>query len=358
MNYSKRLKCLRSLLKNLSCDALLIENPIDLFYLTGFVFSAGKLLVSHDKAALIVDGRYFEKSSQQTLFPTFLLNDDVVKEWMIESRIETLGFDQAYTTYERYLSLVKMASQIEEVSHPVKLAPIDAPILKLRMIKDEEEIQALRSAALLGYQGYEYVVSLLQEGVSEQELALKLEFFWKNLGASHLAFDPIIAFGPNGSMPHYRVGNTPLENNTSVLIDIGVVLAHYHSDMTRVHFFGTPPSEINDIYSIVEEAKERALDRCRPGVLIQEIDQAAREWIASKGYGEHFTHGLGHGVGLEVHELPILRQEGRHGGVPLEPGMVITIEPGIYLPGIGGVRLEDTILITSSGYENLTKAAG
>lgn len=358
MNYSARLKRLRLLLKSLPCDALIIENPIDLFYLTGFVFSAGKLLVSEDDAALIVDGRYFEKSSQQTLFPTLLLNDAVVNDWMIDSRIKTLGFDQVHTSYDRYLSLMEMTSKIKETSHSIELAPIDSPIFKLRMIKDEEEIQALRSAAHLGYQGYEYVVSLLEEGVSEKDLALKLEFFWKSLGGSHLAFDPIIAFGSNGSMPHYRVGKRCLTSDTSVLIDIGVVLSHYHSDMTRVHFFGTPPLEITKIYSIVEEAKERALSRCRPGVLIQELDHTARDWIAAKGYGEYFTHSLGHGIGLEVHEPPILRQKGSYAEVSLEAGMVITIEPGIYLPGIGGVRLEDTILITNSGFENLTKAAG
>ena len=199
-----------------------------------------------------------------------------------------------------------------------------------------------------------YVLSLLKEEISEAELALELEFFWKKRGAKKLAFDPIIAFGANSSMPHYRAGLAKLQSHTSILIDIGVVLSHYHSDMTRVVHFGTPTSVIEKIYSIVEEAKARALALCCPGTLVGELDRAARDWIASQGYGERFTHSLGHGVGLDIHEPPTIRDSGLYRTLPLQPGMVITIEPGIYLPGIGGVRLEDTVLITENGHENLT----
>ena len=138
------------------------------------------------------------------------------------------------------------------------------------------------------------------------------------------------------------------------MIDIGVVISDYHSDMTRVVFFGTPSPIIQTIYSIVEEAKDRALSLCRPGTLVGDLDRIARDWIASKGYNEYFPHSLGHGIGLDIHEAPILRGSGLYGTLPLEAGMVITIEPGIYLPGVGGVRLEDTILITKQGYEILT----
>jgi Xaa-Pro aminopeptidase len=225
-------------------------------------------------------------------------------------------------------------------------------VQNLRLIKDAEEISKLRAAAQLGYEGYLFALSLLREGVSEKELALALELFWKERGASRLAFDSIIAFGPNSSMPHYRPDETTLKQNTSVLIDCGVVLSHYHSDMTRVAYFGNPPQEIQTIYPIVEEAKAKAIEACRPGTLIGDLDRIARDWIQSKGYGEYFSHSLGHGVGLEIHENPIIRQTGPFSEKPLKTGMVITIEPGIYLPGIGGVRLEDTILITENGYEN------
>lgn len=354
MNYLLRLERLRDLLKSLSCEAILIEHPIDLFYLTGLELSAGKLLISSQAACLIVDGRYYERSCQQTLYPVQLLKTDILQECLIDFHIHQLGFDQQHTTYHAFLTLSQLATKLKTQSYALDITPLESPVQQLRLIKDEDEIAYLRKAAHLGYQGYDFVVSLLRENMSESELALELEFFWKKKGASRLAFDSIIAFGANSSMPHYRAGPTLLTPHTLVLIDIGVVLDHYHSDMTRVVFFGTPSPTMQTLYSIVDEAKAQALAYCRPGTLIGELDHIAREWIASKGYGDYFTHSLGHGIGLDIHEPPILRQTGTYRDMPLKTGMVITIEPGIYLPGIGGVRLEDTVLITENGYENLT----
>lgn len=354
MNYTTRLKRLRHSLKSLPCDALLIEHPTHLFYLTGIELSVGKLLVSSQEACLIVDGRYFEKSKKQTLYTVQLLKEGLLKDLLISFQIHRLGFDQHHTTYHAFLILTQIATNCKEQSYVIDMIPTESVVQQLRFIKDEEEIICLRNAARLGYQGYEFVASLLREGVTESELALELEFFWKKKGASRLAFDSIIAFGPNSSMPHYRAGATKLQLHTSVLIDIGVVLTHYHSDMTRVLFFGTPAPIMQTIYSIVEEAKARALALCRPGTLIGDLDRAARGWIASKGYGDYFTHSLGHGIGLDIHEPPTIRDIGSFCDLPLLAGMVITIEPGIYLPQVGGVRLEDTLLITAQGYENLT----
>lgn len=356
MNYLARLERLRNLLKSLSCDALLIEHPIDLLYLTGLELSTGKLIVAQQNACLIVDGRYYERSRHQTVYPVQLLKENVLTDWIIDARIRQLGFDQNHTTYHAFLNLTQLAKKIK-ISYHFEIIPLESPVQQLRLIKDSDEIASLSKAAHLGYQGYEFVVSLLQEGVTESELAFELEFFWKKRGASRLAFDSIIAFGPNSSMPHYRAGPAKLSSHTPVLIDIGVVLAHYHSDMTRVIFFETPPPIMKTIYSIVEEAKAQALALCRPGTLIGDLDRAAREWIASKGYGDYFTHSLGHGIGLDIHEPPILRDNGAYRNMPLQAGMAITIEPGIYLPEIGGVRLEDTILITDDGYKNLTVPA-
>lgn len=354
MNYAARLARLKKKIESLPCDALLIENPTNLFYLTGLELSAGKLLVSSDDACLMIDGRYEESCRKQTLYPVLLLKENELKEWIASSHIERLGFDQQHTTYQAFLTLQQMAEKLKAESYALEIIPLESPIQSLRLIKDADEIACLRAAAQLGYQGYEHVVSLLQEGVTELELAFELEFFWKKRGASRLAFDSIIAFGPHSSMPHYRAGPTKLTSHTVILIDIGVVLAHYHSDMTRTIFFGTPPPLLQTIHSIVDEAKRKALAACKPGTLIGDLDHIAREWIASKGYGECFTHSLGHGIGLDIHEPPILRETGLYREMPLQPGMVITIEPGIYLPSIGGVRLEDTILVTENGYENLT----
>lgn len=348
MNFQERLARLCNRLQALPCEALLIEHPIDLLYLTGLTLSAGKLIVSRDNRALFVDRRYWEISQGQTLYPVQPLKKETLKEWLETAHIRQLGFDQHQTSYQAYLDLAQITSQ------SLKLLPLESPIQQLRMIKDEYEIAALRKSANLAYQGYEYLTSLLKEGISESELAFELEFFWRKRGGQRLSFDSIIAIGSNSAMPHYRAGETKLTSDTIVLMDIGVVLNHYHSDMTRVHFFGNPPPILKRIYSIVEEAKERAFAICRPGTLVDDLDRIAREWITSQGYGDAFLHSLGHSIGLETHESPILREHGIHRDIPLEPGMVLTIEPGIYLPTIGGVRLEDTILITDNGYENLT----
>ena len=352
MNYTARLKRLRELLQLTSCDALLIEHPTHLLYLTGLELSAGHLLIGLEDTCLIVDGRYYEKSLQQSLYPVSLLEPTVLKKWLLASPIQSLGFDQEKTTYHRYTQLLLLKNELTGL----EIVPLDSLVQHLRLIKDATEIESLRQAASLGYQGYELVASLLKEGISENELALELEFFWKKQGTQRLAFDSIIAFGTHSSMPHYRAGQARLEPNQIVLVDIGLVLNHYHSDMTRVIFFGKPKKELEAIYAIVQEAKERAFALCRPGSLIGELDQAARGYIESKGYGDYFTHSLGHGIGLDIHEMPTIRQIGLSSTLPLEAGMVITIEPGIYLPGIGGVRLEDTIVINSIGYENLTQS--
>lgn len=354
MNYLARLERLRNLLISLSCEAFLIEHPVDLLYLTGLELSTGQLIVTQQEACLIVDGRYYERSCHQTTYPVQLLKENGLKDWIIDFQIHQLGFDQHHTTYHAFLKLTQLAEKVKKSSHSLEILPLESPIQQLRLIKDADEIDFLRKAAHLGYQGYEFVASLLREGITESQLALDLEFFWKKRGANRLAFDSIIAFGPNSSMPHYRAGLTKLSLNMPILIDIGVVLNHYHSDMTRVVFWGESLPIMKTIYSIVEEAKAQALDLCRPGTLIGDLDRAARDWIASKSYGDYFTHSLGHGIGLDIHEPPILRENGVYRDMPLQAGMVITIEPGIYLPKIGGVRLEDTILITHDGYENLT----
>ena len=255
MNYPARLERLRALLSSLPCDALLIEHPIDLLYLTGLELSSGKLIVTQQDACLIVDGRYYERCRNQSLYPTLLLKDHLLRDWILDSDIHHLGFDQENTSYQGFSKLTELMGEEKTSTHWLKIIPLESPVQKLRLIKDADEMQALRKAAQLGYEGYELIVSLLREGVIESELAFELEFFWKKQGGSRLAFDPTIAFGTNSSMPHYRAGSSKLTLNSPVLIDIGVVLNHYHSDMTRVVFFGTPSPILKTIYSIVDEAK-------------------------------------------------------------------------------------------------------
>ena len=259
-----------------------------------------------------------------------------------------LGFDSENTTHQSFLNLQMLLKE-------TLLVPFNNPIQKIRSIKEPAEITLLSEAASLGIQGFHHIKSLLKDGIRESEISAELEIFWKKKGGQGLAFEPIIAFGANSAMPHYRASGTQLEQGMTVLIDIGVKWKGYHSDMSRTFFWGSPPVQMSEIYSIVEEAQQRALALCKPGTLIGDLDSAARDYIASKGYGENFMHSLGHGVGLEIHEWPLVCKREPYQNLPLEEGMVITIEPGIYLPGIGGVRIEDTVAITKIGYDNLTR---
>lgn len=357
MTYHIRLNALKQTLQKSGTDALLIEDPINLFYMTGLELSAGKLLVHSKGADLLVDGRYLEACKKQSPFPVKAIeppNFETLLGSPEFSHIHKLGFDSEKTTYKTYESLQKIAKKLTNEKRQLELVPVDGPLKLQRAIKDSGEIQVLREAASLGSQGYDFVCSLLKEGITEQECAAELEIFWKRRGSKAVGFDPIIAFGANSSMPHYRAGKEKLKTGDTVLIDIGVNLKHYHSDMTRVVFFGQPDTRILAIHAIVQKAQQAALKLCRPGITLGELDQAARDVIAESGHAEHFPHSLGHGVGLEIHEYPALKNSPPFASVPLAKGMVVTIEPGIYLPGIGGVRIEDTVVITENGHENLT----
>lgn len=324
------------------CAAYIVEEPINLTYLTGLAISHGMLVVKKNEYLFIVDGRYIEAASRISFVKSILLKEGALKEAL--QGCKRVGFDSAKTSYERFLELSKL--DVEWVASP-------DVVLKLRAVKEEEELKALREAARLGSEGYEFVLTRLKEGVTEREVARALEIFWLEKGGEKLAFDSIIAFGPHSSMPHYRSGGAALKRGDPVLIDIGVVKNQYHSDMTRVVFFGEPAPVLKEIYAAVKEAQELALKACSAGKLAKEVDQAARQCIADRGYGE-LSHGLGHGVGLEIHELPVLRSKSPHGELIIPLHSVVTIEPGIYLPGIGGVRIEDTVIVLEKGVENLT----
>jgi len=360
MSYLKRLENIQKLLKECSCDALLVDDAINLFYMTGLDLSAGKLLIDTRTAHLFVDGRYFELCSKKSPFPVLLAETHPLHEQLILpdfSFIKAIAFDSENTSHKKFIELSAVIEKTQKHAHNKRkftLVPLDNPIQHLRMIKDVQEIDDLRQAGKLGSEGFDYACSILKEGITEKEVACELDIFWKKSGGRKVAFESIIAFGVNGSMPHYRGGDVKLQKNQAVLIDIGVDYKYYNSDMTRMAFFGKAPEQISIIHTIVQHAQRHAMDLCKPGSLIGDIDAAARSFIESQGYGENFTHGLGHGVGLEVHELPVVKNKPPFASVVLQEGMVLTIEPGIYLPGVGGVRIEDTVVITESGYESLT----
>lgn len=358
MNFRARIRAVQRYLGERGLDALIIDNPLNVFYLSGLELSVGTLLITRGSARLAVDNRYLEISKKLSPIPVIPSQPEWLGKLLQKkgfADVGTLGFDSENTSYDRYRLYRKELDRLKKTSAGkkiVNLKPLHNPIRILRAIKDSDEVAALREAANLGSEGYDFVRSLLKKGIAELEVARQLEIFWKERGSKGLAFDSIIAFGANSSMPHYKPTMERLKKGDAVLIDIGVNLNHYHSDMTRVLFYGKPPKQMEEIYHIVLEAQEAALALCAPGIRLSEIDAAARGHIASRGYGKQFIHSLGHGIGLEVHENPFFRKGEE---ILLQEGMAITIEPGIYLPGVGGVRIEDTILIAEKGYENLTK---
>ncbi len=337
----KRIDCLKKRAKD---SSLLITNPIDLYYFTGLDLSAGKLLVSQEGVELFVDGRYFESATRISPIPVKLDSADLFKRWALQQK--AIEVDSEKTSVQAYLDLQKLG---------VDVVPVKGLTAPLRSIKDEKEIALLKEAAELGSQGFDFVVEILRPGIREDEVAFELETFWRKRGAKGVAFEPIIAFGANSSMPHYRAGSAVLKENQPVLIDIGVTLNHYHSDMTRMAVLGKLSEKMDEIFQIVKEAHERAVSLVKPGISVAELDDAARLFIASKGYGDHFSHSLGHGIGLDVHEFPTIRRNKENETTLLKPGMVITIEPGIYISELGGVRLEDTLIVTDTCAESITK---
>ncbi len=361
-SFARRLEKLRSELASLKVDALVIERPLDLAYLTGLKLSAGKLLVHSKETLLAVDGRYRDHAQKQAPVPVI----DATKKALLGAfdrpswkKVRTVGFDAHAFSYKDYLTwkaLLAATKKARRITTAFKLKPLDHPILNLRLIKDEAELRLIEKSAALLWKGFQKIKASLREGMSEQELAVAFEMYCKKEGASSLSFDPIIAFGSNSAFPHYVTGKRRLKRGDLVLIDIGVIVDGYASDMTRVLFFGPSSPRLKKIFSVVKKAQEAALALCKPGVRGSALDAAARAVMAAEGWEEHYLHTLGHGIGLEVHEPP--RLSIHHPDVILKPGMVVSIEPGLYFPNLGGARYEDMVIITSSGHRNLFPQSG
>lgn len=327
--------------KKLSGNFFVFEEYYDIYYLTHLKMSKATLIVGKE-SALFVDGKYEEIAKRQWPFVVHPIEE--LKEWLKKCRIDELYFDAAKTSYERYLSFKKIIKNFKSLENPLK---------EIRAIKSSEEIHALEKSAELLMKGFLYIKSCLKEGITEKQIATAFEIYCLEQGAEKLSFEPIIAFGANSVMPHYRAGGGVLKKNMLVLIDIGVVVESYASDMTRVVFFGKVDSKLAIIDDLVKKTHAKVLAHVKAGVSVQELDAIARNFIQTHG-NYPILHGLGHGIGLEVHEYPSLNIRAPK-EVKLKKNMVVTIEPGIYLPGLGGSRHEDMILIQENGFKNFYK---
>ena len=325
-------------------DALIIEDPYDLFYLTGLWFSVAQMVLCKMKAFLIVDGRYFEIAKEKLSHCEVLLSGDKVLGAILDNA-HRVGFDSAFISVDRF-------EKLKSAAPSKSWMPIAKPLKGLRACKDDREIKALKQAASLTSQGYKHILQYLQEGVTEKQIAWEFEQYCRAHGASQLSFEPIVAFGSNSAYPHHRAGDAKLQRDQIVLLDLGAVVDDYRGDMTRVGFFGQAHPKLKYFYDLVKQAHDTALALVRPGLLLGELDRQVRSILAKESLEDLFTHGLGHGIGLQTHEYPFLRKNGEDRDLVLLPGMVFTIEPGLYLPGTGGVRYENTILVTETGAEN------
>lgn len=344
-----RLSALRGRLAESKADVFLSLAPPDNQYLTGFTGSTSAVVASRDAALFLCDFRYTEQARTQV--PVYTVEE--VKNGFLKGigeRLASLGaataaFDPARLTVAE-LRMIRNFFR-------GKMEPIADMAGVLRMTKCADEVKRIRQASELAEEVLVDLVGGLKAGITEAELAARFEYEFKRRGAERAAFDTIGLFGARSSMPHGYPGERALKRGDIVLLDLGCRKGGYCSDLTRTYAFGTIPGAwYREIYEIVLAAQEAALRAIRPGVRCCDVDAIARNMIANAGYGKHFGHGLGHGVGIEIHESPRLNPECQ---VILSEGMVVTVEPGIYLPKRGGVRIEDLVVVTKRGCESLTR---
>ena len=349
---NSRLKSIYSVLKQRKLDGLLVSLPANISYLTESLSRDSYLLVSFKENIYFTDSRYMEEA-RGFLKDNFLLKEcngsvfQHIAETVSSLGLNNLGFEERYLPYAEFVK-VKQGSRGK-----FNLIPTHSIIEDKRQLKDDQEIIKLRKATQITAMALEHIKQFLVPGVKEIEVVAELERFIRYQGARSSAFEIIVASGPNSSQPHHLSGERKLKNNELVLIDLGVDYQGYKSDLTRVLFLGKINTLVRKIYGIVLKAQDLAIQRSRPGAEMAEIDRVAREYIAAQGYGECFTHNLGHGFGLEVHEAPHL--SGREASA-MKPRMTFTVEPGIYLPGKFGIRIEDMVLITTKGCEVISGA--
>ena len=348
--YQQRLACLRAALRTMEAQCLLVSTPTNVRYLSGFTGSYGALLVSQDGVLLVSDFRYRFQAADQAPDLDFV----EIQRWVpgVAGVIRDLGcatiaFEAAHLTYQIH---AQVAAELEGV----RLVPSEGMVENLRMIKDRDEIARIEHAAAISSAAVERVLALARPGVSERELALAAEDYIRKEAGADIAFDPIVASGPRAAQCHAEPGARELSAGDMVVVDVGAKWEGYGADITRTIAVGAASAQQREIYSICWRAQNAALNDVKAGMSCAALDHTARSLIDEAGYGESFGHGLGHGVGLDTHELPRLT---RGEDAPLSANMTATVEPGIYKPEVGGVRLEDLILVTADGCRVLTHAA-
>jgi Xaa-Pro aminopeptidase len=356
--HAERLNHLRALLVDLDLDAAVISRAANMRYFSGFTLArgddatsgySGTLFVTAGEQLILADSRYVEQAQDEA--PAWRLHrtsgsfGEELSDLLADYDVLHCGMEAGAITHAAW-------SQVAQLAPGSELHMIDEELAVLRIIKTEREIEAIERACALGDRCFKHLLDILRPGMSEGELAWELESFLRANGSEGLAFEPIVLAGARASMPHGRPSETRIETGNVLLLDFGCQIDGYRSDMTRTVFIGEPDDDLRDLYTIVLRAQQAAIDVLQPGVTGVAADAVAREVIVEAGHGDAFGHGLGHGIGLETHEAPILR----HYAEPLQAGMVFSLEPGIYLPRRAGIRIEDIVALEQSGPRLLTRS--
>ncbi len=354
MNLKNRLQNLRQRLVDMELDAIFVSQPENRYYLSGFDGSSGFLLITPQNTILATDFRYIEQARIQAPdYESFQITNDVV-EWLPQLAADLglgkLGFEAGHVTFTIYRRLTEA---LKKGQSRLSLVPIDGLVESLRAIKEPEEIELMTKASELTDDALNYIQGEIHVGMSEQEVAWEIEKFLREHGSQSLPFDIMVASGPNSVLPHAKPSSRAIQSNEPIIIDIGARVSGYCGDLSRTICLGTPDATFNKVYDIVLGAQLTAIAIVKEGMTGEEADSLAREVIEQAGYGEAFGHGLGHGVGLVPHEPPRL---GPNSTEHLVNGMVFTIEPGIYLTGWGGIRIEDVVIMENGKLRVITKA--
>lgn len=345
-----RLERLRQSFDEMNLDGMLITSSSNRRYLTGFTGSSGYALVTQSEAIFITDFRYTEQAKIQAASYKIIQHDglilDTVKEVVKELGISSLGFEQDFVTYGLF-------KQMEEKLITTNLVPVSQIVEKVRLVKNEEEVNLIKKANAIADEAFSYILTVIKPGMREIDVANQLENKMKELGAKGASFEIIVASGYRSALPHGTASDKVIEVGDFVTIDFGAAYEGYISDVTRTIVIGQPSEKQKEIYKIVLEAQLNGVNKLTAGMTGKEADALTRDIINGYGYGEYFGHSTGHGIGIDVHEGPGLSSRTE---TILQPGMTVTVEPGIYIPDFGGVRIEDDVLITEDGIEILTKS--
>lgn len=352
---SIKLQKLRQKIEEAELDAILISSPENRRYMSGFTGSAGWLLISRDEATLATDFRYVEQAGNQA--PDFRIQRiqrglGWFPEWTAEQGVKRIGFESTHLTVSVHEAFLKAAEE-KPTNHP-ELLPTKGIVEELRVHKDANELALLTKAIEIADEAIDEIAPQIEPGVTEEAIAWELEKAMRERGAEMISFDTIVGAGPNGALPHHRADDTIVKQGDAIVIDMGAKYEGYCSDLTRTVFVGEPDDKFRKIYDIVLQAQLAAEEQVTAGMSGKDADAIARDIIADAGHGDDFGHSLGHGVGLAVHEFPHLGPTAEED--TLEDGMVFTIEPGIYLPGWGGVRIEDIVVLENGHARVISKA--